>query len=126
MSLHIVMLPMAFEDKTLLNLLVAWASSHLALCNDTYRGKALEHRSTALRSLTIALPKSQESPEVSLACCLIFCSMSAILGDTAGWHNRLLGAAHIIRQASPSQSYQHGAQKISQNFEGQWLLPNFA
>jgi transcriptional activator protein UGA3 len=117
---------MAFEDKTLLDMLVAWASSHLSLCDDTYRIKALEHRSTALRSFTTALPKSQEFPDVSLACCLVFCSMSAILGDTAGWHNHLLGAAHIIRQASPSGSYQHGLEKISETYEGRWLLRNFA
>jgi transcriptional activator protein UGA3 len=117
---------MAFEDKTLLNMLIAWASSHLALCEDTHRIKALEHRSTALRSFTTALPKSQESPEVALACCLVFCSMSAILGDTAGWHNHLLGAAHIIRQASPSHSYQAGLEKISGTYEGRWLLRNFA
>jgi len=117
---------MAYEDKTLLDMLVAWASSHLCLCDDSYRIKALEHRSTALRSFTTALPKSRESPEVSLACCLVFCSMSAILGDTAGWHNHLLGAAHIIRQASPSQSYEYGTEKISGTYEGQWLLRNFA
>jgi transcriptional activator protein UGA3 len=126
MNLRTVLLPMAYEDKTLLDMLVAWASSHLSLCDDTYRVKALEHRSTALRSFTTTLPKSQESPEVSLACCLVFCSMSAILGDTAGWHNHLLGAAHIIRQASPLQSYQHGTEKISGTYEGQWLLRNFA
>jgi len=126
MNLRTVLLPMAYEEKTLLDMLVAWASSHLSLCDDTYRVKALEHRSTALRSFTTTLPKSQESPEVSLACCLVFCSMSAILGDTAGWHNHLLGAAHIIRQASPLQSYQHGTEKISGTYEGQWLLRNFA
>ena len=125
-GLRIVLLPMAFEDKTLLDMLVAWSSSHLSLCDETYRVKALEHRSTALRSFTTALPNSQGSPEVSLACCLVFCSMSAILGDTAGWHNHLLGAAQIIRQASPSQSYHHGVEKLSRNFEGRWLLRNFA
>jgi hypothetical protein len=52
--------------------------------------------------------------------------MSAILGDTAGWHNHLLGAAQIIRQASPLQSYQHGLEKLSRNYEGRWLLRNFA
>lgn len=52
--------------------------------------------------------------------------MSAILGDTAGWHNHLLGAAHIIRQASQSHSYQHGLEKISESYEGRWLLRNFA
>jgi transcriptional activator protein UGA3 len=113
-----VLLPMAFEDKTLLDMLVAWSSSHLSLCDETYRVKALEHRSTALRSFTTSLPNSQESPEVSLACCLVFCSMSAILGDTAGWHNHLLGAAQIIRQAS--------LEKLSRTYEGRWLLRNFA
>jgi transcriptional activator protein UGA3 len=117
---------MAFEDKTLLDMLVAWSSSHLSLCDDTYRVKALEHRSTALQSLATALPNSQDSPEVSLACCLVFCSMSAILGDTAGWHNHLLGAAQIIRQASPLTSYQSGLEKLSRSYEGRWLLRNFA
>jgi len=117
---------MAFEDKTLLDMLVAWSSSHLSLCDETYRVKALEHRSTAIQSLATALPKSQESPEVSLACCLVFCSMSAILGDTAGWHNHLLGAAQIIRQASPSGCHQHGLEKLSWTYEGRWLLRNFA
>jgi transcriptional activator protein UGA3 len=113
-----VLLPMAFEDKTLLDMLVAWSSSHLSLCDEAYRAKSLEHRSTALTSFTTSLPNSQESPEVSLACCLVFCSMSAILGDTAGWHNHLLGAAQIIRQAS--------LEKLSRTYEGQWLLRNFA
>jgi transcriptional activator protein UGA3 len=117
---------MAFEDKTLLDMLVAWSSSHLSLCDETYRVKALEHRSTALRSFATALPENQDSPEVSLACCLVFCSMSAILGDTAGWHNHLLGAAQIIRQASPLLSYQCGLEKLSRNYEGRWLLRNFA
>ena len=126
MNFQTVLLPMAFEDRTLLDMLVAWASSHLSLCDETYRIRALEHRSTALRSFTTALPKSNESPEVSLACCLVFCSMSAILGDTAGWHNHLLGAANIIQQASPLQSYRDGTEKISRTFEGQWLLRNFA
>jgi transcriptional activator protein UGA3 len=113
-----VLLPMAFEGKTLLDMLIAWSSSHLSLCDETYRVKALEHRSTALRSFTTSLPNSQESPEVSLACCLVFCSMSAILGDTAGWHNHLLGAAQIIRQTS--------LEKLSKTYEGRWLLRNFA
>lgn len=117
---------MAFEDKTLLDMLVAWASSHLSLCDDTYRVKALEHRSTALQSFTTSLHKSNESPDIALACCLVFCSMSAILGDTAGWHNHLLGAAQIIRQAASSQSYQHGLDKISETYEGRWLSRNFA
>jgi hypothetical protein len=37
-----------------------------------------------------------------------------------------LGAAHIIRQASPLQSYDDGSEKIARTFEGQWLLRNFA
>lgn len=114
---------MAVEEKALLDMLIAWSSSHLSLCDDTYRIKALEHRSTALQSFTASL-LSNESPEVSLACCLVFCSMSAVLGDTAEWRNHLVGAAHIIRDnwlSSPLDGYCR-----SPPYEIRWLLRNFA
>lgn len=107
-------------------MLVAWSSSHLSLCDDTYRIKALEHRSTALRSFTTYISSNNESPEISLAGCLIFCSMSAILGDTAGWQHHLVGAAHIIQHAGASPSENDGLKKISSTYEGRWLLRNFA
>lgn len=119
-----VLLPMAIEDKPLLDMLIAWSSSHLSLCDDTYRIKALEHRSTALQSFTLSLLSSQDRPEISLACCLVFCSISAILGDTAGWHNHLVGAANII--AGVSSSHSQGLERLSNDYEGRWLLRNFA
>jgi hypothetical protein len=114
---------MAIEEKALLDMLIAWSSSHLSLCDDTYRIKALEHRSTALQSFTASLLNS-DSPEVSLACCLVFCSMSAVLGDTAEWRNHLVGAAHIIRHnwLSPTSD---GCRR-SPAYEIRWLLRNFA
>ncbi|KAL5094888.1 hypothetical protein Trisim1_003497 [Trichoderma cf. simile WF8] len=118
-----VLLPMAIEEKALLDMLIAWSSSHLSLCDDTYRIKALEHRSTALQSFTASLLKNELS-EVSLACCLVFCSMSAVLGDTAEWRNHLVGAAHIIRHAWLSSS-QDGSLK-NPPYEIRWLLRNFA
>lgn len=121
-----VLLPMAMEEKPLLDMLIAWSSSHLSLCDDTYRIKALEHRSTALQSFTTSLLRKDGSAEIPLACCLIFCSISAILGDTAGWHNHLVGAAHIIRHAGSSPSYREGVKRLSSNYEGRWLLRNFA
>ena len=59
MNFQTVLLPMAFEDRTLLDMLVAWASSHLSLCDETYRVRALEHRSTALLYLG---PTSRHAP----------------------------------------------------------------
>jgi hypothetical protein len=106
-------------------MLVAWSSSHLSLYDDGYRIGALEHRSTALQSFTTLLSKD-ESPETSLACCLVFCSMSAILGDTTGWQNHLVAAANIIRHASPVSSYKDGLKRLSSTYEGRWLLRNFA
>lgn len=117
---------MAIEDRPLLDMLVAWSSSHLALCDDSYRVKALEHRSTALRSFTTSILSSRDSPEISLAGCLVLCSMSAILGDTAGWHNHLVGAAQIIRNSSASAFPRDGLARISRTYEGRWLLRNFA
>ncbi|KAJ4856894.1 fungal specific transcription factor domain-containing protein [Trichoderma breve] len=118
-----VLLPMAIEEKALLDMLIAWSSSHLSLCDDTYRIKALEHRSTALQSFTSSLSKN-ESPEVSLACCLVFCSMSAVLGDTAEWRNHLVGAAHIIRHAWLSSTQDESLKNPP--YEIRWLLRNFA
>lgn len=114
---------MAIEEKALLDMLIAWSSSHLSLCDDTYRIKALEHRSTALQSFTASL-LSNEAPEISLACCLVFCSMSAVLGDTAEWRNHLVGAAHIIKDNWLS-STTYGCPR-SPPYEIRWLLRNFA
>ena len=115
---------MAIEDRPLLDMVVAWASSHLSLCNDMYHVRALEHRSTALKSFASSLSPNPESPELSLAGCLVFCSMSAILGDTTAWHNHLDGAAQIIRSARASD--RDGLAVISRTYEGRWLLRNFA
>lgn len=123
-----VLLPMAIEDKPLLDLLIAWSSSHLSLSNDVYHVKALEHRSTALTSFATSLSGDHDSPEISLAGCLVFCSMSAILGDTTGWHNHLRGAAQIIKNAGTSSLHgdDDGLAVISRTYEGRWLLRNFA
>jgi hypothetical protein len=120
-----VLMPMAIEDRPLLDMLIAWSSSHLSLGNDIYHVRALEHRSTALKSFASSLSVSTQSPEISLAGCLVFCSMSAILGDTAAWHNHLDGAAEIIRSAR--SNYEHyDLAAISRTYEGRWLLRNFA
>lgn len=115
---------MAIEDKPLLDMLIAWSSSHLSLSNDVYHVKALEHRSTALTSFATSLSASHETPEIPLAGCLVFCSMSAILGDTTGWHNHLHGAAQIINNAGRSGA--DGLAAMSRTYEGRWLLRNFA
>jgi hypothetical protein len=52
--------------------------------------------------------------------------MSAILGDTAGWHNHLDGAARIIRSAHKATSGSDGLAAISSTYDGRWLLRNFA
>lgn len=116
---------MAIEDMPLLDMLIAWASSHLSLCDDSHHVRALEHRSTAIKSFASSLSTSPQSPEISLAGCLVFCSMSAILGDTAAWHNHLDGAAQIIRSAHVN-SDSDGLAAISRTYEGRWLLRNFA
>lgn len=117
---------MAIEDKLLLDMLIAWSSSHLSLKDDQHRARALEHRSTALNSFAASLSAIHHSPELLLAGCLVFCSMSAILGDTTGWHHHLLGAAQIIHNAGTSSPYRGGVATISGSCEGRWLLRNFA
>ena len=121
-----VLLPMAIEDKLLLDMLIAWSSSHLSLCDDEHRARALEHRSTALNSFATFLSDTHHSPELLLAGCLVFCSMSAILGDTTGWHHYLLGAAQIIHNAGTPSLHCDGVTVIPGSYEGRWLLRNFA
>lgn len=117
---------MAMEDKLLLDMLIAWSSSHLSLCDDEHRARALEHRSTALNSFAASLSAIHHSPALLLAGCLVFCSMSAILGDTTGWHHHLLGAAQIIHNAGASSPCPDGVATMSSSYEGRWLLRNFA
>ncbi|KFY25971.1 hypothetical protein V493_04337 [Pseudogymnoascus sp. VKM F-4281 (FW-2241)] len=121
-----VLLPMAIEDKLLLDMLIAWSSSHLSLCDDEHRARALEHRSTALNSFASSLSDIYHSPALLLAGCLVFCSMSAILGDTTGWHHHLLGAVQIIHNAGTSSPGRDGVAVMSSSYEGRWLLRNFA
>jgi transcriptional activator protein UGA3 len=120
-----VLLPMAIEDKLLLDMLIAWSSSHLSLCSDEHRAEALEHRSTALKSFAASLSTINHSPALLLAGCLVFCSMSAIMGDTTGWHHHLLGAAQIIHNSGAAVR-RDGVSVMSDSYEGRWLLRNFA
>lgn len=114
-----VLLPMAIESPPVLDTLIAWSSSHLAMCHKAYHVRALEQRSLALTFFARSLCTGGLSPELSLAGCLVFCSMEAILGDTSGWYEHLVGASRIIQLA-------RGPSALSRTHEGRWLLRNFA
>lgn len=120
---------MAMESSPLLDTLIAWTSSHLSLFHDSFEVRALEDRSSALAAFAASLSTAEILPELSLAGCLVFCSMEAILGDTAGWYAHLVGASHIIKRTyacTSSSSSCTGIDTLSRTMEGRWLLRNFA
>lgn len=122
-----VLLPMAMESRPLLDALIAWSTSHLALHHENFQLKALQDRSTALRSFAGGLP--QLSPDLSVAICLVLTSMESILGNTNDWYRHLAAAASMIRSTTTVHQ-QNGASAVSTALvttaEGRWLLRNFA
>ena len=117
---------MAIESPSVLDTLIAWSSSHLSLCHESYQVRALEDRSSALASFASSISTNGLSPELSLAGCLILCSMEAILGDTSDWYEHLVGAAQIIRSTNVDSTGRRGMATLSRTLEGRWLLRNFA
>ena len=117
---------MAVESTPLLDTLIAWTSSHLSLCHESYQVRALEDRSSALTSFAKSLSTYDLPAELSLAGCLILCSMEAILGDTSGWYEHLVGASHVIRPTHVHKSDRTGLDVLMRTLEGRWLLRNFA
>lgn len=122
-----VLLPMAMESSTLLKAIVAWSSSHLALCQVDLSVKALEDRSAALGSLASSFANENDSSqEFLLATCLTMCSMESILGDTAAWYEHLSGAASIIKSTLRQTNDRRYTTHLQKTIDGKWLLRNFA
>jgi len=115
------------ESPLLLDTLIAWSSSHLALQDQTYELVATANRCVALRSLSTALSSSKSEPEIGLAACLIHCAMESITGDTKQWFGHLVGAYEMIRSvAAVAGTTSLDLSAFSSTVEGRWLLSNFA
>lgn len=120
-----VLLPMAMDSAPMLDAVIAWSTSHLALQQDNIHILALEDRSAALRSFASGL--NSLSPETSLAICLILTSMESILGNTVDWYRHLTAAACIIRPTLVASPDGHRVvSSLESTVEGTWLLRNFA
>ena len=121
-----VLLPMAMESVPLLNTIIAWSTSHLALYREDLAVQALEDRSSALISFASSFTSSTMPQEIALAACLILVSMESILGDTASWSDHLSGAASIIRTTLSERPDRRLVSSLESILEGRWLLRNFA
>lgn len=125
-----VLLPMAFECPALLKALVAWSSTHLALRDSRFEAAALRHRGAALAALNAAMNEAQNSTgdtlshEMALAVTMVLCSMESIGdGRSAAWYHHLRGGAAVLGM---NASLPHPPSFTLAQFEGSWLLRNFA
>lgn len=121
-----VLLPMAMESVPLLNTIIAWSSSHLALYRRDLQVKALENRSDALTTFATSFASGSLPNEIALAACLILVSMESILGDTVSWYDHMAGAASIIKHTFVKKTDDRMVSSLEGSLEGRWLLRNFA
>lgn len=115
---------MAFECPTLMYAVSAWASSHLALRDDSFKDLSLRHRGYALARLQESMQKSELSTEMCLAVTMVLCSMECISEATDSWYPHLAGAGGAL--TSGPDSLRDPKQAVQSTFEGRWLLRNFA
>lgn len=123
---------MALESPALCDALLALASSHISLVDQSYSVVALEAQSNAIKNLTTSIksPSAQITwHETNAATCLTFATSLISTSDSLGWHSHLQGAKHFITSAA-ANSRPGGALKGVDAFkvtpEGRWVLRNFA
>ncbi|GKT56604.1 C6 transcription factor [Colletotrichum tofieldiae] len=120
------------ESTVLYDALVAFASGHLSLSNESYRVSALEAHSTAISNLATALSEPQQHItwyETNAATCLAFVIGEVCVGDNHGWSAHLNGAKLLIESAVANSSagvLLRGPDVFKKSSEGQWILRNFA
>ncbi|KAK1569629.1 fungal-specific transcription factor domain-containing protein [Colletotrichum navitas] len=125
-------LPMAMESNVLYDALVAFASGHLSLSNESYKLTALKAHSTAISNFTTALSAPQQHVtwyETQAATCLAFVVGEVSRGDNHGWSAHLHGAKLLIESAVVNTSkgrVLRGPDVFKNSSEGQWILRNFA
>ncbi|ETN41656.1 uncharacterized protein HMPREF1541_03592 [Cyphellophora europaea CBS 101466] len=120
-------LPMAMESKALADSLVAWASSHLALTDQSYELLSLESHSSAVRALSSSLVTHNDDlalHETNASACLALLISEVCQGDRQIWYSHLLGAKSIIESARSGDL--RGVDAFKLTSEGQWVLRNFA
>ena len=122
---------MATESPALFDVLLALATGHLSLTDETHKVAALEARSAAIRSLTASInnPNGQlAGHETNAAACLAFVIYEAGVGDCSAWYTHLKGTQNIIISTSACSfgKQRQGPEAFKHSTEGQWILRNFA
>lgn len=113
------------ESPILLDTIIAWSSTHLALQNSSYESLALKTKGNALKSLAESISASKELVEIDLACSLVHCAMESITEDTKEWFGHLMGAYDIIQTVCRDKNSNMSFSSFF-TFERRWLLRNFA
>lgn len=124
-------LPMAMESAALFDALLAFASGHLSLSDESYKVIALETRSTAMHSLAraIAVPTGQVADyETTAAACLGLMFYEIGVDDCKFWHTHLMGTQKIITSAVAYAGGKlvRGPEALKHSTEGRWILRNYA
>ncbi|KAL0941463.1 C6 transcription factor [Colletotrichum truncatum] len=125
-------LPMAMESSVLYDALVAFASGHLSLNDQSYKVSALEAHSKAMNNMAAALNNPQNEItwyETKAATCLAFVIGEVCVGSCDRWYTHLNGAKLIIESATANASsgvVLRGPDAFKNSSEGQWILRNFA
>lgn len=124
-------LPMAMESIALSDVLLALATGHLSLVDESQKIAALETRSTAIQNLAASLTTQTDDlahQETNAASCLAFVIYETGVGDHGAWHTHLKGTQQIIKSAKTYQQGKllTGAEAFKTSTEGQWILRNFA
>lgn len=122
---------MAMESAALFDVLLALASGHLSLTDETHKLTALEIRSSAIRNLATAISTPSYElihRETNAAACLGFVIYEAGVGDNRSWYTHLKGSYHIIASTSAYSGGRlvEGPEAFKASPEGQWILRNFA
>ncbi|KAF4806900.1 Zinc cluster transcription factor CZF1 [Colletotrichum siamense] len=130
-----VLLPMAFECPSLMYALAASSSAHLALQDDIFQVRALQHRGNAMAELKSSITKGSLTREMRLATTLVLCSMESISSGIDDWIHHLSGAAACLNECNNMDTASSidgqaligdDIKALSQTYEGRWLLRNFA
>ncbi|KAK2729275.1 C6 transcription factor [Colletotrichum kahawae] len=121
-----VLLLLAFECPALMYALAASSSAHLALQDDLFQVRALQHRGTAMAELKSSMANGSLTREMRLATTLVLCSMESISSGIDDWMHHLSGAAACLNECSNMDTASDDVKALSQTYEGRWLLRNFA
>lgn len=123
---------MAIQSPALCDSLLALASSHISLHDQSYAVATLEAQTNAIRNLMEAIntPSNEITwHETNAATCLALATSLISTSDGKGWHPHLQAAKHFISTATVVSNDGNdlcGLDAFKFTSEGRWILRNFA